>query len=146
MVDMRFLFKQMPRNRSLTRPWLVEIKTNLALMTGTPQYSLHATMPRSAVWRVACKLNPCTQALRMGDERFLSNVFKCFLFLLRFLRFLTFFIFFWTFFTSMYSAMCVVVCILLCSFILWQLYGNLFSGPSKVLVMVLTKKSLLSRP
>jgi len=38
-------------------------------MTGTPQHSLHATVPRSAVWRVACKLNPCTQALHMGDER-----------------------------------------------------------------------------
>ena len=37
----------------------------------------------------------------MGDERFLSNVFKRFLFLLRFLRFSTFFIFFCTFFTSM---------------------------------------------
>jgi len=30
-------------------------------------------------------LNPCTQALRMGDERFLSNVFK------RFFIFITFF-------------------------------------------------------
>ena len=50
-------------------------------MTGTPQHSLHATVPRSAVWRVACKLKPCTQALRMGDGRFLSkvlNVFKKF--------------------------------------------------------------------
>ena len=47
-------------------------------MTGTPQHSLHATVPRSAVWRVACKLNPCTQALRMRDERFLSNVFYFF--------------------------------------------------------------------
>ena len=85
MVDVRFLFKQMPRNRSLTRSWLVEIKTDRALMTCTPQHSLHATAPRSAVWRVACKLNPCTQALRMGDERFLSNVLKRFLkFLLRF--------------------------------------------------------------
>jgi len=37
----------------------------------------------------------------MGDERFLSNVFKRFLFLLRFLRFLASFIFFCTFFTSM---------------------------------------------
>jgi len=65
-------------------------------MTGTPQHSLHATVSRSAaMWRVACKLNPCTLALRMGDERFLSNVFKRFLFLLRFLTF------FWTFFTSM---------------------------------------------
>jgi len=54
-------------------------------MTGTPQHSLHATVPRSAVWRVTCKLNPCTQALRMGDERFLSNVFK------RFFIFITFF-------------------------------------------------------
>ena len=80
MVDVRFLFKQMPRNRSLTRSRLVEIKTNRALMTGTPQQSLHATVPRSVVWRVACKLNPCTQALRMRDERFLSNVFKRFLY------------------------------------------------------------------
>ena len=63
-------------------------------MTGTPQHSLHATVPRSAVWGVAYKLKPCTQALRMGDERFLSNVFERFLFLLRFLRFLTFFYFF----------------------------------------------------
>ena len=85
MVDVRFLFKQMPRNRSLTRPRLVKIKTDRALMTGTPQHSLHATMPRSALCKVACKLNPCTQALRMGDERFLSIVFKrFFLFLLRF--------------------------------------------------------------
>ena len=60
-------------------------------MTGTPQHSLHATVPRSAVWRVTCKLNPCNQALRMGDERFLSNVFKRFLFLLRFLTFFYFF-------------------------------------------------------
>jgi len=59
MVDMTFLFKQMPGNRSLTRPRLVEIYTDRALMTGTPQHSLHATVPRSAVWRVACKLNPC---------------------------------------------------------------------------------------
>jgi len=59
MVDMRFLFKQMPGNRSLTRPRLVEIKTDRVLMTGTPQLSLHATVPRSAVWRVACKLNLC---------------------------------------------------------------------------------------
>ena len=59
-------------------------------MTGTLQHSLHATVPRSAVWRVACKLNPCTQALRMGDERFLSNVFKRLLFLLRFFTFIIF--------------------------------------------------------
>ena len=39
------------------RPWLVEIKTDRALMTGTPQHSLHVTVPRSAVWRVACKFN-----------------------------------------------------------------------------------------
>jgi len=32
-----------------------------------------------------------------------------------------------------------VVCIVL--FILWRWYGNLFSGPGKVLVLVLTKKS-----
>jgi len=89
MVDVRFLFKQIPRNRSLTRPRLVEIKTDRALMTGTPQHSLHATVPLSAVWRVACKLNPCTQALRMGDERFLFNVFKRF-----FKIFITFFTFF----------------------------------------------------
>ena len=60
MVDMRLLFKQMPRNRSLTRTQLVEIETDRALMTGTPQHSLHATVPHRAVWRVACKLNPCT--------------------------------------------------------------------------------------
>jgi len=78
MVDVRFMFKQMPRNRSLTRQRLVTIKTDRALMTGTPQHSLHAIVPRSAVWRVACKLNPCTQALRMGDERFLSNVLNVF--------------------------------------------------------------------
>ena len=88
MVDVRFLFKQMPRSRSLTRSWLVEIKTDRALMTGSPQHSLHATVPRSAVWRVACELNPCTQSLRMGDERFLSNVF------IRFFIFITFFTFF----------------------------------------------------
>jgi len=80
MVDVRFLFKQMPSNRSLTRPWLVEITTNRALMTGTPQHSLHATVPRSAVWRVDCKLNPCTQALRMGDERFYPTFFNVFYF------------------------------------------------------------------
>ena len=56
----------------------VEIKIDRERMTGTPQHSLHATVPHSAVWRVACKLNPCTQALRMGDERFLSNVFLTF--------------------------------------------------------------------
>jgi len=37
----------------------------------------------------------------MGDERFLSNVFKRFFILLRFLRFLTFLIFSERFFTSM---------------------------------------------
>ena len=101
MVDVRFPFKQMPRNRSLTIPWLVEIKTDRVLMTGTPQHSLHATVPRSAVWTVACKLNPCTQALRIGDEFFLSNVFKRFFIFITFFTFLMFFIFFWTFFTSM---------------------------------------------
>ena len=103
MVDVRFLFKQMPRNRSLTSPWLVEIKTDRALMTGTPQHSLHATVPRSAVWRVACKLNPCTQALQMGDERFLSNVFKRFYYVFTFLN--VFYIFLWTLFTSMLVTM-----------------------------------------
>jgi len=94
MFDVRFLFKQMPRNRSLTRPLVVEIKTDRALMTGTPKHSLHANVLRSAVWSVACKLNPCTQALRMGDERFLSNVFKRFFnFYHVFLRFLTFLFF-----------------------------------------------------
>jgi len=61
------------------------------MMTGTPQHSLHATAPRSAVWRVACKLNPCTQALRIGDARFLSNVFFIFITFLRFLMLLLFF-------------------------------------------------------
>jgi len=76
MVEVRFLFKHMPRNRSLTRSWLVEIKTNRALMTGTPQHSLHATVPRSAaVWRVACKLNPCIQALRMARFFYFYYVF-----------------------------------------------------------------------
>ena len=72
-------------------------------MTGTLQHSLHATVPRSAVWRVACKLNPCTQALRYVWE---MNVFyPTFFIFITFLRFLTFLIFFWTFFTSMSWAM-----------------------------------------
>ena len=97
MVDVRFLFKQMPRNRSsLTRTWLVEIKTDHALMTGTSQHSLHATVPRSAMWRVAYKLNPCTLGLRMGDERFLSNVFFIFI------TFFTFFNVFYFFLNVFY--------------------------------------------
>ena len=39
-----------------------------------------------------------------------------------------------------YTAM-RVVCILFCSFCDHDNYGNLFSGPGKVLVLVLTKKS-----
>ena len=102
MVDVRFLFKQMPRNRSLTRTRIVEIKTDRALMTGrTPQHSLHATVLRIAVWRVACKLNLCTQILRMGDERFLSNVFKLFFYLYYFFTFFNVFYFFLNVFTSM---------------------------------------------
>jgi len=68
-------------------------------MTGTPQHSLHATVPRSAVWRVACKLNPSTQALRMVDERFYPTFINVFLFLLRFYVFFKFF--FLNVFTSM---------------------------------------------
>ena len=63
-------------------------------MTGTPQHSLHATVRRSAVWRVACKLNPCAQALRMGDERFYPTFLNVFFkFLLRFYVFKSFLFF-----------------------------------------------------
>ena len=62
-------------------------------MTGTPQHSLHATLPcpqRSV--EGSLQVEPLhLSALRMGDERFLSNVFK------RFYIFITFFTFFWRF-------------------------------------------------
>jgi len=65
MVDVRSLFKQMPRNRKLT----VEFKTDRALMTGTPQRSVEGSLQ---------------------VERFLTNDCKLFIFI----TFLTFFYFF----------------------------------------------------
>ena len=112
MVDVRFLSKQMPHNRSLTRPWLVKIKTDRALMTGTLQHSLHATVPRSAVWRVvilwlktkelyAASLSFCTEVLRVGDELFYPTFLNVFKIYITFLRCLTFLYFFLNVFTSM---------------------------------------------
>ena len=74
MVDVRFLFKQMPGNRSLTRSWLVEIKTDRALMTGTPQHSLHATVQQRSV-EGSLQVEPLHSSITYGRWTFFIQRF-----------------------------------------------------------------------